>query len=417
MSFVTRWRLPAPGFTPRWRGPEGVLAAVTASSAETPLSAFVVPASPAGPKGDDGDAGAAGPQGDPGNDGADGAPGAPGADGSDGADGASAYELALVNGFVGSQAAWLASLVGAKGDKGDPGDPGNDGADGAPGTPGADGADGSDGADGASAYAAALLNGFVGSEAAWLASLVGAKGDKGDPGDDGADGAPGADGADGAPGADGADFDPAIVAEIAEARGDRSTLGLRIAAISNFASPNAGGTIIGQYYDNAFQGTASSTLAGAANRIDLAPFFTSQPLRIDQIGVAVSTAVASALGRICIYEADADGWPGALVFEGASNLDFGTTGYKFHTLDFTFDNGRQYWIGVIQSSTATLRTINVSSAVNLGINGSAGTIYFTILRRTLTFANPLPDPWDFVSGDRVANVTPPSIRMRAAALP
>lgn len=207
----------------------------------------------------------------------------------------------------------------------------------------------------------------------------------------------------------------ALAAEIAGARGDRSALALRLATISNFASPNAGGVIVGQYYDNAFQGTAATTLAGAANRVDMAPFYTSVPLRIDQLGVAVSTAVASALGRCFIYGSDADGWPDDLLYEGDSNLDFGGTGYRSHTLDFTFDSGRQYWVGVRHSSTATVRAINVSSAVNLGAFSSTGTTYFTMVRRTLTFATPLPAEWAFVASDRTS-ANPPSIRMRAAAL-
>jgi len=62
--------------------------------------------------------GAQGPQGDPGPAGADGAPGADGAQGDPGpagADGASAYEVAVANGFVGNEAAWLAGLVGPTG--------------------------------------------------------------------------------------------------------------------------------------------------------------------------------------------------------------------------------------------------------------------------------------------------------------
>lgn len=56
-----------------------------------------------------------------------------------GADGASAYEIAVANGFEGSEEQWLASLVGAtgatgeKGDKGDKGDTGETGAAGASG--------------------------------------------------------------------------------------------------------------------------------------------------------------------------------------------------------------------------------------------------------------------------------------------
>ena len=105
--------------------------------------------------------------------------------GADGADGKSAYQIAQDNGYTGTETEWLASLHGADG---------QDGVDGTNGTNGTDGADGQDGADGKSAYQIAVDNGFVGNESAWLASLVGAtgaKGDKGDTGDAGQDGADG----------------------------------------------------------------------------------------------------------------------------------------------------------------------------------------------------------------------------------
>lgn len=56
-------------------------------------------------------------------------------DGKDGANGLSAYELALKNGFKGTETEWLQSLKGPKGDKGDKGDSivGPAGQDGAPG--------------------------------------------------------------------------------------------------------------------------------------------------------------------------------------------------------------------------------------------------------------------------------------------
>lgn len=90
--------------------------------------------------------------------------------------GESAYEVAVANGFTGTEDQWLASL------KGTPGSDGSDGVDGSPGTPG------TPGNPGASAYSIAVANGFVGTEAAWIASLKGAKGDigaKGDKGDTG----------------------------------------------------------------------------------------------------------------------------------------------------------------------------------------------------------------------------------------
>lgn len=47
-------------------------------------------------------------------------------DGKDGVDGKSAYQIAVDNGYPGTEQAWLASLKGEKGDKGDPGKDGTD---------------------------------------------------------------------------------------------------------------------------------------------------------------------------------------------------------------------------------------------------------------------------------------------------
>jgi hypothetical protein len=54
-----------------------------------------------------------------------------------GENGLSAYEVAVANGFTGTEAAWLASLVGPQGEQGEPGMPGSPGGDGAPGADGA----------------------------------------------------------------------------------------------------------------------------------------------------------------------------------------------------------------------------------------------------------------------------------------
>lgn len=73
-------------------------------------------------------------------------------------------------------------LKGEKGDKGDTGASGRDGVD---------GLDGADGVDGKSAYDIAVDNGFVGTEVEWLESLKGADGPNGANGKDGANGADG----------------------------------------------------------------------------------------------------------------------------------------------------------------------------------------------------------------------------------
>ena len=81
--------------------------------------------------------------------------------------GMNAYQLAVQEGFIGGIDAWLLSLKGTNGTNGRDGTNGDNGED------GKDGTNGTDGEDGASAYAIAVENGFVGNEAAWLYSLKG----------------------------------------------------------------------------------------------------------------------------------------------------------------------------------------------------------------------------------------------------
>lgn len=81
--------------------------------------------------------------------------------------GDSAYQVALNNGFEGGETEWLASLVGPQGEQGEQGPAG---------PMGPSGPSGPAGADGASAYQVAVDNGFVGTEEQWLASLEGGAG-------------------------------------------------------------------------------------------------------------------------------------------------------------------------------------------------------------------------------------------------
>lgn len=114
-----------------------------------------------------------------------------GANGEKGTDGKSAYQIAVEQGYQGSESDWLSSLKGDKGEKGNTGAKGNPGQD---------------GADGKSAYAIAVEHGYEDSEEKWLLSL---KGEKGDPGDRGLQGVPGEKGEKGDAGVAGKDgFSP-----------------------------------------------------------------------------------------------------------------------------------------------------------------------------------------------------------------
>ena len=117
-----------------------------------------------------------------------------------GADGKSAFEIAVENGFIGTQTEWLESLKGSDGKDGIDGQPGRDGMNGSDGRDGIDGQPGKDGANGIngkSAFEIAVENGFIGTETEWLESL------KGKDGADGKDGAVGPQGEQGPPGKDG----------------------------------------------------------------------------------------------------------------------------------------------------------------------------------------------------------------------
>jgi hypothetical protein len=139
--------------------------------------------------------------------------------GASGADGKSAYQIAVLNGFVGSEIQWLASLKGEtgspgpKGDSGAPGPKGDAGLQGPQGLPGTQGPKGDKGDPGLPGEQG--LQGPKGDQGdpglQGETGLQGTKGDKGDPGlqgiqgpkgdkgDQGLQGLPGADGADGGP--------------------------------------------------------------------------------------------------------------------------------------------------------------------------------------------------------------------------
>ena len=134
--------------------------------------------------------GATGPQGPIGLTGAVGATGATGTNGTNGTNGSSAYQVAVTNGFMGTETQWLASLVGATGATGPQGPislPGTNGTNGSNGTNGATGATGPQGPAGNDgATGATGPQGPAGNDGA-----VGATGPQGPAGNDGATGATG----------------------------------------------------------------------------------------------------------------------------------------------------------------------------------------------------------------------------------
>ena len=189
-----------------------------------------------GEKGDDGL---------PGNDGRDGLPGADGVNGRDGENGKSAYEIAVEQGFLGDESAWLLSLkgdAGQRGEKGEQGPIGPQGPKGDIGPQGEQGPAGRDGQDGKSAYEIAAEQGFIGDKAAWLLSLKGERGEQGLQGIAGKDGQRGEQGLQGSDGERGADGAAATIKIGTVTTGETASVtnsGTANAAVLGFVLPQA----------------------------------------------------------------------------------------------------------------------------------------------------------------------------------
>jgi len=173
------------------------------------------------------------------------------------------------------------------------------------------------------------------------------------------------------------------------------------------------GYISGSYVDQSLVALASTTLTGAANRMELAPFVPQSTFTIDRIGTYVTTGVAATEIKFLVYGSNALGWPDSKLFESGALSSATTNSAVEATTSLTFVGGKVYWLGIRHSGAAATRAIALGAAASLGLTQS-GTAYFTTLRRTLAFATGAPDPWNFLPSDRASGVAPASIRMRVA---
>lgn len=144
----------------------------------------------------------------------------------------------------------------------------------------------------------------------------------------------------------------------------------------------------GNYFDQSVGAIAKSTIAAAADRLDMMPFVAGFDAALQSIAIEVTTGVASALCRIGIY-ADAAGVPGALL-DTSADLDCSTTGMKTHTLTRTLSAGTRYWLAVLSNSTQTYRGVPVAAMLPLGVPAAGSTVSYTLRRATQTFASGLP---------------------------
>lgn len=298
-----------------------------------------------------------------------------------------------------------AGATGAQGPKGDQGNTGPTGATGPAGPTGPTGPAGPTGDEGLSAYQVALLNGFVGSEAAWVASLAstvpgptGATGATGPAGDDanvqfvnhGSD--PNV--------ARPTGFDQVIwygsvqpvnmVAPDIVVRTDESEPVIVGSDASTYALPKIGGQA---WIHPGWGTTTASRAAGLRTWI---PYRVPAGGRtFDQIACEVTVVGAGAVCRMGVYTNGADGQPDVLIADageadcatgtGAKPLTFGTPitldeGWVWlvaqntggaPTYRVTLNGGASVWSPMLPQSSVTPGTVWLSGFVESGIAAGA----------------------------------------------
>jgi hypothetical protein len=139
-------------------------------------------------------------------------------------------------------------------------------------------------------------------------------------------------------------------------------------------------------------------IAGVANIMEISQWIPPRTVTLDAVTVRVVTGVASAQGKIVMYESDENGRPTTRIFETAA-LDFSANNTNpVSAQSVTLVAGRPYWIGVRHSSTASINYLPTGSASCLGF-ASVPNAPLQTLRRTLAFGTAAPANWVWTNAE------------------
>ena len=155
----------------------------------------------------------------------------------------------------------------------------------------------------------------------------------------------------------------------------------------------------GDYINQAINASTKVTTSVTANRLDLAPFFPSQDFEISTFSIYCSTAVASALYRVLVYS-DLNGLPNIKLVE-STDLDCSTIGLKSYASTYNFQRGVKYWVGVNNSSTATIHALGVGAMLPIKTNESL-TSNSTFIRSVATLGSA---PTTYISGTLISGTS------------
>ena len=160
-------------------------------------------------------------------------------------------------------------------------------------------------------------------------------------------------------------------------------------------------------------GTALTSVAGVANRIDIFPFTVRGETDLTYAGLAINvvTLVAASTVRLLIYDSDGQGRPNAKIYEGV-DVGTSTAGIQTVTASGTLAKGRTFWLGVQHSATATLSTWAATATPDINGGTAISTTARKILRRSSVAYGSAPATWGFLGSEGNAS-TAPAIWLKA----
>jgi hypothetical protein len=156
-------------------------------------------------------------------------------------------------------------------------------------------------------------------------------------------------------------------------------------------------------------GGATGVSAGAAGRIDIFPVAPRIDTAITGYQINVTTAVASSLAKVVVYDSDALGRPVNLLYE-SGDMDCSTVGVKTAAISMTLRQDKTYWLGLRFSGTASVSTWPVSATPDVN-GGTPSTASRKIARRTLTYSTAASTTWGWNSSE-VSSSAAPAIWLR-----
>ncbi len=128
------------------------------------------------------------------------------------------------------------------------------------------------------------------------------------------------------------------------------------------------------YIAGLVNGTALTTVAFVANRLYAYPFIASVPTTINDIGVNVSTAVASSLVRLGVYNDNGNLYPNALLVD-AGTVSSAAIAFVSVAISGTLKlRPGLYWLVAVSGHAPTVRAPALGSSIPiLGTDNVAGT--------------------------------------------